>query len=276
MSWNRNLAFTLPSYRAPMPVYLLRVGLPDRPGALGAVASRIGALRADVVAVDILGQDRGRAVDELIVELADERHVSLLLNEIAEVDGVEVEEVRVLPTGPVDHRFTAYQTAAALLSRQEPGEVLEEVVRRTASDLRASWAAAVDLDERLVLAAVGDPPAAAWLAAYVAGGRWCGGPPTPSQADSEGGIGQVAAAVSRSRRGVAGAEAPAPDVAWVPLHRWDLVLVCGRPGHPFTAADLRHLAGIGLVADARWADLASRQAQLAHPSRQPARVLQVR
>ncbi|MCK4177408.1 hypothetical protein [Aciditerrimonas ferrireducens] len=248
-----------------MPVYLLRVALPDRPGALGAVASRIGAVRADVVAVDILGQDRGRAVDELIVELADERHVSLLLDEIAEVDGVAVEEVRVLPSGPVDHRFTAYETAAALLRRQDPAEVLDAVVERCALDLQAAWVAAVDLDERVVLAAVGEPPAAAWLAAYVAGSRWCGGPPATETEAGPGG---------RPGRQVAGAEAPAPDVAWVPLERWDLVLVCGRPGHPFTAADLRHLAGTALVADARWADLASRQAQLAHPSRGGWRVLE--
>ncbi|MFC0082626.1 hypothetical protein ACFFRE_10830, partial [Aciditerrimonas ferrireducens] len=170
-----------------MPVYLLRVALPDRPGALGAVASRIGAVRADVVAVDILGQDRGRAVDELIVELADERHVSLLLDEIAEVDGVAVEEVRVLPSGPVDHRFTAYETAAALLRRQDPAEVLDAVVERCALDLQAAWVAAVDLDERVVLAAVGEPPAAAWLAAYVAGSRWCGGPPTTETEAGPGG-----------------------------------------------------------------------------------------
>ena len=47
----------------------MRVWLPDRPGALGAVASRIGAVRGDLVGVDILERGAGRAIDELVVEL---------------------------------------------------------------------------------------------------------------------------------------------------------------------------------------------------------------
>ncbi len=63
--------------------FLLRVELPDRPGALGAVASRIGAVRGDLVAVEVVGHRDGKAVDEFVVELADEDHLSLLLSEVA-------------------------------------------------------------------------------------------------------------------------------------------------------------------------------------------------
>jgi ACT domain-containing protein len=76
--------------------YLLRIRLPDRPGALGLVASRIGAVGGDIVAIDILGRDRGRAVDEFVVELAGPHLIDLLTNEIHEVDGAVVEEVRML------------------------------------------------------------------------------------------------------------------------------------------------------------------------------------
>ena len=75
---------------------MLRVGMPDRPGALGAVASRIGAVRADVVDIEILTRADGRAMDEIAVEI-DRDLLPLLLSEIAEVDGVVVEEVRMLP-----------------------------------------------------------------------------------------------------------------------------------------------------------------------------------
>ena len=34
--------------------YVVRIRLPDRPGALGQVASRIGAVGGDIVAIDIL------------------------------------------------------------------------------------------------------------------------------------------------------------------------------------------------------------------------------
>ncbi len=77
-----------------MVTYTLRIRLPDRPGALGLVASRIGAVGGDIVAIDILTRDGGRAVDEFVVELADDGLVPLLRSEIHEVDGAEVEEVR--------------------------------------------------------------------------------------------------------------------------------------------------------------------------------------
>ena len=60
---------TLPG---PWATYVVRVWLPDRPGALGQVASRIGAVRGDVVGIDILERGAGRAIDELVVELPDD------------------------------------------------------------------------------------------------------------------------------------------------------------------------------------------------------------
>ena len=49
-----------------MPVFVLRVWVPDRPGALGAVASRIGAVRGDLIGIDILERGAGRAIDCLL------------------------------------------------------------------------------------------------------------------------------------------------------------------------------------------------------------------
>src|SRR3954454_21805129 len=76
-----------------MTTFVLRVRLPDRPGALGAVTSRIGAVRGDVVGFEIVDRDEGRAVDDIVVSL-DEAHLELLLAEVDQVDGVEVVEVR--------------------------------------------------------------------------------------------------------------------------------------------------------------------------------------
>src|SRR5258708_2115710 len=52
--------------------FVVRVWLPDRPGALGAVASRIGSVRGDLTGIEILERGGGRAIDELIVELPSE------------------------------------------------------------------------------------------------------------------------------------------------------------------------------------------------------------
>ena len=85
---------------------LVRVWLPDRPGALGQVASRIGSLRGDIVGVDVLECDGGVAIDEFALNLADEELVPMLVREIEEVDGASVEEVRVVNHFP-DPRLDA-------------------------------------------------------------------------------------------------------------------------------------------------------------------------
>ncbi len=266
MSRRRNTSFTSLPYGVDMATFLLRVVLPDRPGALGAVASRIGAVRADVVAVDIVGRQRGRAVDEFVVDLADERHVSLLLDEIAEVDGVVVEEVRMLPAEPADRRLSAYDTAVAFMAEQTPPGVLRAVASRTRSELDAGWVAVLDTEDAQVLAVEGHAPAAPWLAAYVAGTRWYEahrsappvGEPTFGGIDNTGDVADEHAPM--------GAHAPAPDVAWASLSAWDLVLIAGRPGRPLAEIERRHLSGIARIADARWSDLAERDARGSHPT----------
>jgi ACT domain-containing protein len=74
--------------------YVVRIALPDRPGALGLVASRIGAVGGDIVAINILERDGGQAVDEFVVEISGHHLVDLLQSEIHEVDGVTVLEIR--------------------------------------------------------------------------------------------------------------------------------------------------------------------------------------
>ncbi len=74
--------------------YVVRIGLPDRPGALGLVASRIGAVGGDIVAINILERDDGRAVDEFVIEIGGQHLIELLQKEIHEVDGASVLEIR--------------------------------------------------------------------------------------------------------------------------------------------------------------------------------------
>ena len=74
--------------------YVVRIALPDRPGALGLVASRIGAVGGDIVAINILERENGRAVDEFVIEIGGHDLIELLQTEIHEVDGVEVLEIK--------------------------------------------------------------------------------------------------------------------------------------------------------------------------------------
>ncbi len=73
--------------------HVVRIALPDRPGALGLVASRIGAVGGDIVAINILDRSEGQAIDEFVVELGGDL-IELLEHEIHEVDGVSVLEIR--------------------------------------------------------------------------------------------------------------------------------------------------------------------------------------
>lgn len=74
--------------------YLLRVVLPDRPGALGAVATAIGHAGGDILSVDIVERSPGQATDDLVVELPSDRLADSLVTAAASVDGVRVESIR--------------------------------------------------------------------------------------------------------------------------------------------------------------------------------------
>ena len=139
-----------------MTTYVLRVWVPDRPGALGAVASRIGAVRGDLVGIDILERGAGRAIDELLVELPDEL-VPLLIAEVSQVDGVDVEDVRPAPDWPADPRLDALETAAVLVGQQSVASLLDALAFHVSSDFQTDWAAIVDLDVPVPVVSVGSP-----------------------------------------------------------------------------------------------------------------------
>jgi hypothetical protein len=222
-----------------MTTYVLRVWVPDRPGALGAVASRIGAVRGDLVGIDILERGAGRAIDELLVELPEDL-VPLLISEVSQVDGVDVEDVRPAPDWPADPRLDALETAAVLVGQQSVASLLDALAFHVSSDFQTDWAAIVDLDAPVPVVSVGVAPPGPWLGAFVAGSR---------------------ASVSPS------SELGGPDdVAWAELEAAQLVLVLGRRGRPFRARERRQLAAVARIASARWSELVTRSARLVHPS----------
>lgn len=153
----------------PVPTIVLRVWLPDRPGALGAVATRVGAVRGDVVGIDIIDRGAGRAVDELVVHLPEDGLEDLLLAEVRQVDGVDVEDVRFLDAPPEDPAVAALDVAVAVAGA-DGAERDRALVVGAARLVHAQWAALVDTDAGELVAVAGDdPPQPAWLVAYVRG-----------------------------------------------------------------------------------------------------------
>jgi hypothetical protein len=222
--------------------------MPDRPGALGAVASRIGAVRADVVGIEILTRADGRAMDEIAVEI-DRDLLPLLLSEIAEVDGVVVEEVRMLP-GPIrDRRLDAYQTAAALLEARTPDELLSSLAARVSNELDSGWVAILDTESELLLADEGRPPSADWLADSF----------RRSETANKNSSGPNAELISSGTMISSGSISE--DLIWVVLTRFDAVLSAGRPGWPFSDHDRIKLDAMARLADARWSELSAKGTQ---------------
>ena len=223
---------------------MIRMWLPDRPGALGQVASRIGAVRGDVVGIDILERDGGQAVDELVVELPDDALIELLVNEVRQVDGVAVEEVRRVADALHDPRLDALEAAAQLVGAHDVEELLSSVIVHARRVVGARWVAVVDIDGRGdgVLAADEGAPSGPWLEAFLAGSRATEG-------------------VTRGR------SSQRSDVVWAPLAGSGLALVLGRDDMPYRARERRQVAALARVVDTRLRELHRVRSKARHPSR---------
>lgn len=213
-----------------MPIYLLRVWLDDRPGALGSIASRIGAVRGDLVGIEILERGGGRAIDELVVELPTEDLVDLMVREIMEVDGVDVEDVRRAGDSTRDARVSALQAASSLVEQKTMELVLESLVASVLFDFESEWAVVIDPFSSAIKAEQGDHPGSSWLSAFLGG-----------------------ASLAKGR--VRSYEAGPHDVAWAEMTPTELVLVVGRVKRPYRAVERDQLVELAKIAGIRFAEL---------------------
>jgi hypothetical protein len=140
--------------------------MPDRPGALGQVASRVGAVRGDVLAIEILEQGGGRAIDELTVSLPDDDLLPLLSAEVDAVDGVSVESIRVVDPDRTDASLSALALGAAI-AECAPSERLDVMVNGVQRFSETDWVVVLRDGERI--AHIGDTPEMGWLTAFLAG-----------------------------------------------------------------------------------------------------------
>jgi hypothetical protein len=130
--------------------YLIRVQLPDRPGALGAVASRIGSVGGDVVSIDILQRQDGVVVDEIGVGLPSHDLVDLVRDEILEVDGVSIESVLSIEGPLPDRQRDLLAVTDELFEQESADKILDHLVSWVRRSLAATFAVVVDADARVV------------------------------------------------------------------------------------------------------------------------------
>ena len=188
--------------------------------------------------IEILERGAGRAIDELVVELPGDDLVDLLVSEIAQVDGVDVEFVEPIAGAIHDPRLDALETAAILVGAATPDDLLEALTVHSRRTIGAAWAAVIDLENGDVCASDGPCPSDGWLGAFVEGTRLLhtgevGGP---------------------------------DDVAWAPLPASGFALLLGRTGTAFRALERRHVAALARIADSRFRHLTQRRSRSMHPS----------
>ncbi|HXY45256.1 MAG TPA: hypothetical protein VEH29_13790 [Acidimicrobiales bacterium] len=211
---------------------VVRVWLADRPGSLGQLASKIGEVGGDLVGIDILERDGARAVDELTVELPEGYSPESLADALAELPGVEVEDLRHL-VSRVPYSGRDPLDAAVLLAEViGASELLGVLAQGICAAFACDWSTVLDMGSSpaVALAVAGGPPSAAWLGAFVAGAR---------------------AGFSHSSSDGLGLVGPR-DVAWAPLDASDVVVVAGRDGPPFRSRERRQLHQLCRVGNARW------------------------
>ena len=139
-----------------METVVVRLWLPDRPGALGQVASRIGAVRGEIVGIEILERGAGRAIDELVVDLpARLAPATCSCRRSSRSTASTSRRCGRSPTPLHDPRLDALETAAMLVGATDRDELVQAVVEHARRAVGAEWSAVVHLEDGEVLAAGG-------------------------------------------------------------------------------------------------------------------------
>ncbi len=249
-------------------LYEVRVWLPDRPGALGDVAGRIGSVGADVVGIEILETGGGSAIDDLTVSLPADVSVDRLLEAIGRAHGVAVEEIVCLTRPRPDAAVAALEVVAAVAAAPA-AERLARLCDELRTFIDGEWAAAIDTAGAGALARSGQIPDLNWLVAFLRGARHLGAPLGSDRRGNRGGdAGGPAGGPpggqggSRDHRGGPGgapldslgdgagsAETTPGDIVWCELPRHGAAVASGRSGRVFHARERDLVRRIGEIVD---------------------------
>jgi hypothetical protein len=123
-------------------LYLLRVWLPDRPGALGQLASAIGAAGGDITSLDVVERTPATAIDDVLIDVPGELAEAVLLS-VGGLDGVVVETWQPFTEGNQLHASLEVVDALGLTNSR----ALAAIVRIAPAVLRARWVVIVDAVE---------------------------------------------------------------------------------------------------------------------------------
>ncbi len=162
----------------------VRIWLPDEPGMLAAVATRIAGIRGNVVGLEVLERSGQVAVDELMVELPEEGQADQLCRALQAIDGAGIEEIRTVPEGTEERGLQVIAAAVSILETANASASLSALVGLAGDLFEVEWSTVVDLHTETFLQCTGDPPRLDWLLAFVSGARSA----TPELGSSSSGV----------------------------------------------------------------------------------------
>jgi ACT domain len=203
----------------------VRLSVPDRPGSLGHVTSAIGAAAADIVEIDVLESEGGRALDDVFLQVRDPAHLNAVRDRLNAVPGVTVTGLQY-PAPPVTGHADL-ELLDQVLSRPDRG--LQTLVDGAPHAFGADWGALVEYG-----------PDAATVVGVLAVSAACPGPDqvrlsSPSR-------------LAAVRMTPSGGDAPFGGTALVPIGSGLLALVLVRiEGPEFHRSELWRVGQIGQI-----------------------------
>lgn len=125
---------------------LMRVALPNRPGSLGAVATALGSIGAQINLVEIVEKRHEVEVEEFILELPKSQGVESIVTACDALDGVQVQWIRNYPRGGnIELDIQLLQRMAA-----DPLRAAETFVAAAPLVFRAQWGLLLEVTTHVV------------------------------------------------------------------------------------------------------------------------------
>lgn len=122
--------------------YLLRVTVPDRPGALGALAVALGQVNANIMSLNVIETLDGAAVDDIVVDVPTGALPDTLITAAESLDGVSVVSLR-----PFDGRLGAHQELKLIDQISAAGpDALTHLTQALPGVFSVSWALVLQRD----------------------------------------------------------------------------------------------------------------------------------
>lgn len=139
--------------------FLLRVELPDVPGSLGRLAGAIGEAGGDIDAIEIVEKRDGKAVDDVLLEIAPGTMPDSVVSAVNGLDDVRVVWISRYAAG--GNLFLDLEAVEELTAN--PELALDRLIDLLPVTFRADWAARVSKVDGIVYMTAAAPSELSWV-----------------------------------------------------------------------------------------------------------------